>query len=106
MRKFFTFLTDEDGFSAKDFLMVLFGTLFALMVLIAFGVAVWGTLNPVAIQVIQLLDNVVITIVTGVFGLQGIKEFRRDRTQRPLEPDASPYNEGGQEKQDSPPKLP
>lgn len=100
MRKFFSFFTDDDGFSAKDFLMVLFGALFALMTLIAFGISIFGTLNPATIQVIQLLDGVVITIVTGVFGLQGIREFRRERTQRPLESDNPSYNEVEPERQE------
>jgi hypothetical protein len=108
MRKFFSFLTDDDGFSPKDFLMVLFGTLFALMVLIAFLVSIFGTLSPVTIQVIQLLDGVVLAIVTGVFGLQGIKEFKKPTQQQEYseQPSYTVDEQGGPTEPERPTKLP
>lgn len=77
MKLFKTFLNDSDGFSAKDYLMVTFGTIFVLMVVTAFIVSLVTTLPAASIAVIQLLDGVMITIVGGVFGIQGIKEFRK-----------------------------
>jgi hypothetical protein len=100
-----SFINDDDGFSAKDFLMVLFGTLFVLMIATAFIISLVATLNPATILVIQLLDGTMITIVGGVFSIQGIKEFKKiTPTQEPVTPIApeSPYIEPVQEE----PKLP
>jgi hypothetical protein len=77
MKFFKSFISDDDGFSAKDFLMVIFGTLFVLMIATAFIISIVATLNPATILVIQLLDTTMITIVGGVFSLQGIKEFKK-----------------------------
>lgn len=81
MKKFMSFINDDDGFSAKDFLMVLFGVLFASFLVTAFIISIMGDLKQTTIHVIQLLDGVIITIVGGVFGIQGIKEFKRTSTQ-------------------------
>lgn len=120
MKRFRDFLNDDDGFSAKDFLMVLFGTLFALMIATAFIVSIVGVLTPATIAVIQLLDGTMITIVGGVFGLQGIKEFKKvsasvqDTTQEiePVSPQTyeppviEPIEIPAEPVQDSAPKLP
>ena len=91
-KKFKSFLNDEDGFSAKDFLMVSFGTVFLLMVVTAFVISLVGVLPSTTLSVIGSLDGVIITIVGGVFGLQGIKEFRSN-SQSKLQSDDSSYNE-------------
>lgn len=107
-----SFLNDDDGLSAKDYLMVTFGTIFLLMVITAFVVSLAGTLPAATISVIQLMDGVIITIVGGVFGLQGIKEFKSKSTttQVPIETDNSTYNVVEPEATESPveetPKLP
>lgn len=92
MKLFKTFLNDDDGFSAKDYLMVTFGTIFLLMVVTAFIVSLLGTLPAATIAVIQLMDGVIITIVGGVFGIQGIKEFKKS-TNTPVQPDSPTYTD-------------
>ncbi|QNR70403.1 hypothetical protein IAQ67_29050 (plasmid) [Paenibacillus peoriae] len=80
MNKRFTFWNDDDGFSAKDFLMVLFCVLFAVFLIVAFIVSlVTGTLPAATITVIGMMDIVVPTIVGGVFGVQAVREFRRNK---------------------------
>jgi uncharacterized membrane protein len=72
-----TFFNDDDGFSAKDFLMVLFGGLYALFLVVAFFAPFIGI--PVAagaMTVIGSMSGVVMTIVGGVFAVQTVKEFR------------------------------
>jgi len=78
MKKRLTFWSDDDGFSAKDFLMILFCVLFAVLLIVAFIISlVTGTLPAATISVIGMMDVVVPTIVGGVFGVQAVKEFRR-----------------------------
>lgn len=72
-----TFWNDDDGFSAKDFLMVLFGGLYALFLLIAFFTPFFGiAVSAVSVGVISSMSAVVMTIVGGVFAVQSIKEFK------------------------------
>ncbi|MGQ8871921.1 hypothetical protein [Paenibacillus sp. TSA_86.1] len=71
------FWNDSDGFSAKDFLMVLFGGLFALFLLVAFFAPFFGVaVSAVSIEVIVSLSPVVMTIVGGVFAVQTVREFK------------------------------
>ncbi|WP_151734153.1 hypothetical protein [Paenibacillus tengchongensis] len=73
-----SFINDEDGFSAKDFLMVLFGGLYAVFLMVAFfspfaGVSVSGASD----NVIDSMDSVIMTIIGGVFAVQSVREFRK-----------------------------
>lgn len=57
------FWNDNDGYSAKDFLMVLFGGLFALFLLVIFFAPFFGVaVSPVSIEMIGSLSPVVMTI--------------------------------------------
>lgn len=77
MAKFFrSFLNDEDGFSAKDFLMVLFGGLYAVFLIVAFITPYFGIVNPVALEIIHSMNGLIMTIVGGVFAVQSVREFR------------------------------
>lgn len=72
-----TFFNDDDGFSAKDFLMVLIVGLFAIFLAVAFFAPFFGALvSPISIGVIESMSTVVMTIVGGVFAVQTVKEFR------------------------------
>ncbi|MGG1263869.1 hypothetical protein [Brevibacillus laterosporus] len=94
MKKWLAFWNDEDGFSAKDYLMVMFSTIFCAFLVVAFVTALTGTLPATAIAVIQMMDGIMIAIVTGVFGLQGIKEFKKTTsTQMPYNFHEPTYNE-------------
>jgi hypothetical protein len=77
MTRFFrSFLNDEDGFSAKDFLMVLFGGLYAVFLIVAFITPYFGIVNPVALEIIHSMNGLIMTIVGGVFAVQSVREFR------------------------------
>ncbi|MCK6076943.1 hypothetical protein [Paenibacillus silvae] len=76
------FWNDNDGFSAKDFLMVLFGGQFALFLLIIFFVPFFGlAVSAVSIEMIGSLSPVVMTIVGGVFAVQTVREFKTANTE-------------------------
>ncbi|ALA07185.1 hypothetical protein SECTIM467_55 [Brevibacillus phage SecTim467] len=74
------FWNDDDGFSAKDFLMVLFGGLYALFLIAAFVMPLFGIVNAVALTIITEMTPLIMTIVGGVFAVQSVKEFRNPST--------------------------
>lgn len=83
-----TFLNDEDGLSAKDYLMLVFTIPYVIAWIIVFVLAVLGKPIDATIQVLNALDTVVMTIVGGWFGVTAVSEFvNRDRGdgQPPLE---------------------
>lgn len=87
MRNFLinAFWNDGDGFSAKDFLMVLFGGLFALFLTIAFFAPFLGAaVSAVSLEAINSLSTVFMTIVGGVFAVQTVKEFKTTNSETPL----------------------
>lgn len=72
-----TFWNDDDGFSAKDFLMVLFGGLYALFLVVTFFTPFFGVVvSAVSTGVISSMGAVVMTIVGGVFAVQTVREFK------------------------------
>lgn len=76
------FWNDNDGFSAKDFLMVLFGGLFALFLIIVFFAPFFGVaVSAISVEVIRNLSPVIMTIVGGVFAVQTVKEFKTTNTE-------------------------
>lgn len=79
MAKFANFMKDEDGFSAKDFLMIVFTSLFVIFTTTAFFFSLKGKLNPQALEIIKSMDGVLMTIVGGVFSVQVVKEFRKPK---------------------------
>lgn len=77
MARFYrNFANDDDGFSAKDFLMVLFGCLYAVFLIVAFVTPYFGIVNPVALEIIESMSGLIMTIVGGVFAVQSVREFR------------------------------
>ncbi len=73
----YAFWNDNDGFSAKDFVMVLFVSLYALFLMVAFFTPFLGlTVSPISLGVINSMSTVVMTIVGGVFAVQTVKEFK------------------------------
>lgn len=79
-----TFLNDGDGFSARDFLMVSISSTFLLFLLVTFFSPYFGFINPVALDVIRSMDGVMMTMVGGVFAVQGVvqgvREYRKSST--------------------------
>lgn len=78
-KNFFGFWNDIDGFSAKDFLMVLFGGSFIIQQFICFILAILGKLNQQVLEVVMGLDTIIITIIGGVFSVQVVQEFKKPK---------------------------
>lgn len=80
MNKLRSFISDGDGFSAKDFLMVAFIGVYIIEQVTVFILAALGELKPETLTVVQSLDTIVLTIVGGIFSVQAVKEFRNPKT--------------------------
>lgn len=81
MKKIKTFLTDEDGLSAKDAMMLSFGGVYLAEQIVAFILSLLHKLNDGSLAVIQSLDTIVLTIVCGVFGVHAVNAFRKKETE-------------------------
>lgn len=77
MNKIRSFISDDDGFSAKDFLMILFVGAYIIEQVIVFILSIMGKINPDTLGVVRSLDTIVLTIVGGVFSVQAVREFRK-----------------------------
>ncbi len=76
-RPFKAFWNDDDGFSAKDYLMVLLIGIYAVFLVVAFFAPFFGvTVTAISLGVIDGMGAVVMTIVGGVFAVNAVKEFR------------------------------
>lgn len=73
LKVFKSFLNDKDGFSAKDYLMVIFSGLYVILMLTTFGMALTGFEISQFLKLLQSLDGIVMTIIGGVFGLNAIQ---------------------------------
>lgn len=83
MNKVKSFLTDQDGFSAKDFLMVLCVGIFVIQQTILFVLSLMGDVNPQTIELLDRYDAIVLTIIGGVFSLHAVHEFRQPKRDTP-----------------------
>lgn len=71
-----TFLNDKDGLSAKDYLLIISTGVFFLALTIGFISVLLG--RPLGDEYFALLgaaDAVVITVVGGIMGVQGVEVF-------------------------------
>lgn len=89
-----TFLNDKDGLSAKDYLLIISTGVFFLALTIGFISVLFG--RPLGDEYFALLgaaDAVVITVVGGIMGVQGVEVFANrnkynaDSTQHKTEED-------------------
>ncbi|WP_426455472.1 hypothetical protein ACP26L_36260 (plasmid) [Paenibacillus sp. S-38] len=70
-----TFLNDDDGFSAKDFIMVAFCGVYLTFLVGAFVLAVLGRMPAELLGLISSMTGVVMTIIGGVFAIQTVQSF-------------------------------
>lgn len=88
VNKIKTFLNDRDGLSAREFLMLIVVVPYAGFWMTAMVMDLMG--YPVSESFVMLLnqmDGIVMTVVTGVFGLSGIQygaDAYRERSQRQI----------------------
>lgn len=97
MKRALNFFNDEDGFSAKDFVMLAFVTVFIVEQATVFVLSLMGTVNADTLTIIRSLDGIMMTIIGGVFSVQAVREFRRPRGEDAVayeyEQDAVAYGE-------------
>lgn len=83
MAKLKTFLTDADGISMKDWLMLLSSTVFFLFITIGLIMSLFGnSIDPVYLDLLDTVSPVIITITSGVFGVNAVETFvnrKRDK---------------------------
>lgn len=77
VNKFNNFLKDEDGVSAKDYLMLIFTGVYLLQQVICFILALCGMLPEGVTEIVDSLDAIVITIIGGVFSITAVQAFRK-----------------------------
>lgn len=77
MNKINNFLRDEDGVSAKDYLMLIFTGVYLLQQVICFALALFGILPEGVTEIVDSLDAIVITIIGGVFSITAVQAFRK-----------------------------
>ena len=80
MKKAINFIRDEDGLSAKDYLMLVFTSVYILQQLTCFILALFNKLPDGVTAIMDSLDAVVITIIGGVFSITAVQEFRKPQT--------------------------
>lgn len=86
-KKFKTFFwSDSDGYSSKDHLMVLFTTVYLLFISVTFVFAILDKETGTLLNIIESMDNIVVTVVAGVFSIKGIEKFREKREEDKQEP--------------------
>lgn len=76
------FLNDDDGLSAKDYLMLVFTTPYVVAWVAVLVMAVIGRpMTDQVVDILQLLSPAVMTIIGGWFGVQAVTEFaNRNKT--------------------------
>lgn len=78
MGKTRTFVNDADGFSAKDFVLLIFTVFYLLLLLFVLFLTWTGEQVPgVIIQIVGSVENILMVIIGGLFTVQGVKEYRR-----------------------------
>ena len=71
-----TFLNDADGLSAKDYLLIISTGVFFLALTVGFIFVLFGrTLGGEYFTLLDAAAPVVITVVGGVMGVQGVETF-------------------------------
>lgn len=71
-----TFLNDEDGLSAKDYLLIVSTTIFFLFIGIGLVLVLIGkTIDAMYLSLLDMVVPVVMTVVGGVMGVQAVESF-------------------------------
>lgn len=77
-KKILHFLNDVDGISQKDFLLVVTSLLFFLPIIVGFGSLLIGhDLHDDFYELMGLIKPIMLAVVTGVFGIEGIEKFMK-----------------------------
>lgn len=87
------FLLDEDGMSARDFLMLAFTGVYLIQQVICFILALTGHLPDQAVDIMKSLDTVVITIIGAVFSVTVVQEIRKPKPEEKITIEAAEYQD-------------
>ena len=71
-----SFFNDDGGFSAKDFIMVLFGAVYLAMIRFCFYLSFSTEIKEETITLITLMEPAVMTDIGGVFAVSTVSAFR------------------------------
>ncbi|MFS1518480.1 hypothetical protein V1503_18765 [Bacillus sp. SCS-151] len=75
-----TFVSDKDGLSQKDFLLIISVGVFFLFVSVGlFMILVNKRLDEMYLELLDIVTPVVIGVTTGIFGVQITQEIRKPR---------------------------
>lgn len=87
---YMTFLTDSDGMTGKDYLLVISTGVFFLFVSAGLVAVMFGySFGGMYLDLLQMTVPVVMTVVGGVMGVQAVESFRK-----PLENNDEETSEG------------
>lgn len=71
-----TFLNDDDGLSAKDYLLLISTSLFFLFIMIGLILVLFGkAIDTMYLSLLDMVVPVVMTVVGGVMGVQAVETF-------------------------------
>ena len=71
-----TFLNDEDGLSAKDYLLIVSTSIFFLFVTIGLLLVLFGKqIDGMYLSLLDMIVPVLMTVVGGVMGVQAVESF-------------------------------
>jgi hypothetical protein len=92
-----TFITDDDGMTARDWLIVVSTAVYFTFLAIGLTMLLFGRpLDPMYLALLDSTMPVVITVVGGVMGVQAVETFKRPAKQVRVEEkyeydDGDPY---------------
>jgi hypothetical protein len=88
-----TFLTDKDGLSAKDYLLIISTSIFFLFISIGLVLVLFQKeINEMYLHLLDMVVPVVMTVVGGVMGVQAVETFsNRQKEEPPPAPPTSQY---------------
>lgn len=73
-----SFLTDKDGVSERDYLLLASTTVFFLFVAVGLVLVLMGrTLDAMYVTLLEMVAPVLMTITGGVFGVRAVQEYRK-----------------------------
>ncbi len=75
-RKYRTFLNDDDGLSAKDYLLIVSTSIFFLFISIGLILVLTDKeIDRMYLSLLEMVVPVVMTVVGGVMGVQAVESF-------------------------------
>jgi hypothetical protein len=83
-----TFVTDEDGLSAKDYLLIISTSIFFLFITIGLVMVLFQKeFDDMYLSLLEMVVPVVMTVVGGVMGVQAVETFSNRKREEPKQDD-------------------